>query len=214
MFKQIQSGFAKFFTKERILIISVFILLSWVLISYSGTKGMYNKEGFSVSDYLGGGDSGFQPTASSHSPPSSIQQQAAPIIPEQSAPVQKAPSVIQSVQPSLPSSSSSSFNSSSGSTASPFSQQAASPSDLLPKDENSQWAALNPSALSQGSALMPDLLQAGYHIGMDTIGQTLRNPNLQLRSDPIIQKQDIGPWNMSTIEADIGRVPLEIGLNN
>lgn len=87
----------------------------------------------------------------------------------------------------------------------------ANPSDLLPKDKNSQWAALNPVGMNQGDVLMPDLLQAGYHIGLDTIGQSLRNANLQLRSDPIIQKQDIGPWNQSTIEPDFGRVPLEVG---
>ena len=57
----------------------------------------------------------------------------------------------------------------------------------------------------------PDLLQAGYHIGLDTIGQTLRNANLQLRSDPIIPKTVVGPWLQSTIEPDIARVPLEIG---
>jgi hypothetical protein len=87
-------------------------------------------------------------------------------------------------------------------------QPIAQPSDLLPNDQNSQWAALNPSSLNGG---MPDLLQAGYHIGLDTIGQTLKNANLQLRSDPIIPKANIGPWNQSTIEPDIGRVPLEIG---
>jgi hypothetical protein len=90
------------------------------------------------------------------------------------------------------------------------SQPVANPSDLLPQDQNSQWAALNPSAVNQGG--MPDLLQAGYHIGLDTIGQTLRNANLQLRSDPIIPKQEVGPWNHSTIEPDLGRVPLEIGV--
>jgi hypothetical protein len=90
-------------------------------------------------------------------------------------------------------------------------QPVANPSDLLPKDKNSQWAALNPSAANQGDILMPDLLQAGYHIGLDTIGQTLRNPNYQLRSDPVIPKSDVGPWNHSTIEPDIGRVPLELG---
>ena len=84
------------------------------------------------------------------------------------------------------------------------------PSDLLPQDQNSEWAALNP--VNQGSAAMPDLLQAGYHIGLDTIGQTLRNPNYQLRSDPIIPKAEVGPWNKSTIEPDLGRVPLEVGV--
>jgi hypothetical protein len=89
-------------------------------------------------------------------------------------------------------------------------QPVANPAELLPVDHNSQWAALNPS-MGQGTVNMPDLLQAGYHIGLDTIGQTLRNANLQLRSDPIIPKMDIGPWNQSTIEPDLGRVPLEIG---
>jgi hypothetical protein len=65
--------------------------------------------------------------------------------------------------------------------------------------------------MNQGDVLMPDLLQAGYHIGIDTIGQTLRNANLQLRSDPIISKSDIGPWMQSTIEPDLARVPLELG---
>ncbi len=84
----------------------------------------------------------------------------------------------------------------------------ANPTDLLPSDANSEWAALNPS---MNAGATPDLLQAGYHIGLDTIGQTLRNANLQLRSDPVIPKSDIGPWMQSTIEPDIGRVPLEIG---
>jgi len=91
-------------------------------------------------------------------------------------------------------------------------QQSIQPSELLPVDANSQWAALNP--VNQGNIAMPDLLQAGYHIGLDTIGQTLRNPNYQLRSDPIIQKQEIGPWNQSTIEPDLGRVPLEVGVGS
>jgi len=88
----------------------------------------------------------------------------------------------------------------------------ANPSELLPKDDNSQWSSLNP--VSQSNPQMPDLLQAGYHIGLDTIGQTMKNANLQLRSDPVIQKADIGPWNQSTIEPDLMRVPLEVGAKN
>jgi hypothetical protein len=90
-------------------------------------------------------------------------------------------------------------------------QAVANPTDLLPQDKNSEWAALNPVAMNQGNIAMPDLLQAGYHIGLDTIGQTLRNANLQLRSDPIIKRADVGPWNQSTIEPDLARVPLEVG---
>ena len=76
-------------------------------------------------------------------------------------------------------------------------QPVTDPKDLLPKDSNSQWANLNP-VQSQG---MPDLLQAGSHYGIDSIGQSMRNANLQLRSDPYIPINDnISPWNNSTIE--------------
>jgi len=82
-----------------------------------------------------------------------------------------------------------------------------SPSDLLPTDHNSEWAKLNPTANLNGS---PDLLQPGYHIG--TVSQVLRNANLQLRADPVIPKMDnVSPWGLSTIEPDLGRVPLEVG---
>lgn len=85
------------------------------------------------------------------------------------------------------------------------SQQTASPSELLPNDANSQWASLNPMSQTQ----MPDLLQAGYHIGLDTIGQSLKNSNLQLRSDPVIPQMETGPWNKSTIEPDTTRGGLD-----
>jgi hypothetical protein len=85
------------------------------------------------------------------------------------------------------------------------------PGDLLPDDVNCKWGSLNNLDMKQGDILNGDMLQAGYHIGLDTIGQTLKNANLQLRSDPIIPKQDVGPWNQSTYEPDYGRIPLEVG---
>ena len=85
----------------------------------------------------------------------------------------------------------------------------ANPIDLLPKDANNKWTSLN--NLNGANINMPDLLQAGVHIGLDTVGQSLRNANLQERSDPIIPVVDTGPWHKSTIEPDYGRVPLEIG---
>ena len=88
-------------------------------------------------------------------------------------------------------------------------QLVANPADLLPKDQNSEWSKLNP--ISNSNPMIPDLLQAGSLIGLDTIGQTLKNANLQLRSDPVIVKQNVGPWNNSTYEPDLGRVPLELG---
>lgn len=83
------------------------------------------------------------------------------------------------------------------------------PSDLLPKDTNSQWAQLNP--VGQGELSNVNFLKAGYQIGIDTVGQSLRNANLQERSDPVIPQMSVGPWNMSTITPDYMRPPLEIG---
>lgn len=90
-------------------------------------------------------------------------------------------------------------------------QPVANPSDLLPTDKNSEWNNLNPTNIDADGVKMPDLLEAGYHIGLDTIGQSMRNANLQLRSDPTIPKSDVGPWNQSTIDGDSTRQQLEIG---
>jgi len=83
------------------------------------------------------------------------------------------------------------------------------PAELLPKDSNSQWAQLNPTG--KGELANVNLLKAGYHIGIDTIGQTLRNANLQIRSEPPNPQLNVGPWNQSTIDSDFMRPPLEIG---
>ena len=88
-------------------------------------------------------------------------------------------------------------------------QPIANTSDLLPKDKNSEWNNLNPTSISDEGVKTPDLIEAGYHVG--AISQSLRNANLQLRSDPVISKVDIGPWNQSTIDANTTRQTLEIG---
>jgi hypothetical protein len=84
------------------------------------------------------------------------------------------------------------------------------PADLLPKDsQNNQWAQLNP--VGKGDLANINLLKEGYHIGIDTIGQTLRNANLQIRSEPPNPQINVGPWNLSTITPDFMRPPLELG---
>ena len=83
------------------------------------------------------------------------------------------------------------------------------PAELLPKDSNSQWAQLNPTG--KGVLANVNLLKAGYHIGIDTVGQSLRNANLQIRSEPPNPQLNVGPWMQSTIEPDFMRPPLEIG---
>ena len=83
-------------------------------------------------------------------------------------------------------------------------------SDLLPKDAgNSKWGQINPA----GSGLLGDqnFLTAGYHVGINTIGQSLRNANLQLRSEPPNPQVAVSPWGISTIEPDVRAVAFEIG---
>jgi hypothetical protein len=84
------------------------------------------------------------------------------------------------------------------------------PSDLLPRDTNSQWAQLNPSG--KGELANINLLRAGYHYGIDTIGSSLRNANLQIRSEPPNPQLYTGPWQQSTITPDFMRPPLELGV--
>ncbi len=81
------------------------------------------------------------------------------------------------------------------------------PSQLLPKDTNNQWSQLNP--VGQGNLADVKLLSAGDQIG--AISAARKNPNLQLRSEPPIQKQNVGIWNISTYEPDLMRPSLEIG---
>lgn len=82
--------------------------------------------------------------------------------------------------------------------------------DLLPKDAaNSKWAQMNPAG--QGDIRDQNFLTAGYHIGVNTVGQSLRNANYQLRSEPPNPQMPVSPWNISTITPDTNRRPLEIG---
>ena len=174
----LSSGLRKFFTKDRVLIVVGFIVLSVVFMYYSSGKTSII-DGMNTQEQAGA-------TAPNN------QNQATPlkIGNESNAEEKEKEKDKEGFQGYC-------------------TQDVANPSELLPKDDNSQWASLNP--VSQSNPQMPDLLQAGYHIGLDTVGQTMKNANLQLRSDPVIQKSDIGPWNQSTIEPDLMRVPLEVG---
>ena len=79
-------------------------------------------------------------------------------------------------------------------------------SSLLPKgtQEEESFAEFAPANIS-GKNFVDS---TKYVIGMQS--QTLRNANLQLRSDPPISKENICPWNNSTINPEVRR-PLEMG---
>lgn len=94
-------------------------------------------------------------------------------------------------------------------TQNEYPKQQLTSQELLPQDNSSQWAQVYPSG--EGSLKDRNFLQAGYHIGINTVGQTLRNANLQLRSEPPCPQVKVSPWIQSTIEPDLGRKPFEIG---
>lgn len=82
------------------------------------------------------------------------------------------------------------------------------PSELLPKDPNSVWAQQNP--MGTGSLKGKNFLSAGALIGINTVGQSLRNGNYQIRSEPPNPQVAVSVWNQSTIEPDVNRRNLEI----
>jgi hypothetical protein len=82
------------------------------------------------------------------------------------------------------------------------------PSELLPKDPNSVWAQQNP--MGTGSLKGKNFLSAGALIGVNTVGQSLRNANYQLRSEPPNPQVAVSVFNQTTIEPDVNRRNLEI----
>jgi hypothetical protein len=84
------------------------------------------------------------------------------------------------------------------------------PSDLLPNDTNNSWANMNP--VGNADLRNVNLLNPTQLTGINTQGSSLRNPNLQLRSEPPNPRMNTNcPWNISTIEGDQFRKTLEIG---
>jgi hypothetical protein len=82
------------------------------------------------------------------------------------------------------------------------------PSELLPKDMNSVWAQQNP--MGTGSLKGKNFLSAGALIGVNTVGQSLRNANYQLRSEPANPQVPVSVFNVSTIEPDANRRNFEV----
>lgn len=89
-----------------------------------------------------------------------------------------------------------------------FPKDTLSPEELLPSNQATTWSAANPNG--DGKLSDQNFLHAGYHVGINTVGQTLRNANLQLRSEPPNPTKKVGPWMQSTIEPDLNRKALEI----
>jgi hypothetical protein len=82
--------------------------------------------------------------------------------------------------------------------------------DLLPNhDASSDFASRYPSGA--GALSDKNFLTSGYHVGINTVGTSLRNANVGIRSEPANPIGHVSPWNNTTITPDLNRRPLEIG---
>lgn len=78
--------------------------------------------------------------------------------------------------------------------------------DLLPREE--PVAAEFGEFAPKGELLEQNLIDASKLVGVDTVGSSLKNANYSLRRDPVIPKQDVGPWTTSSYTPDLLRKPL------
>ena len=89
-------------------------------------------------------------------------------------------------------------------------QEPVKPEELLPaENEADNWARANPKG--EGSLELKNFTEAAFHIGVDTQGNSLRNANLQIRSEPPNPLRPVSIFNNSTIGPDPYRKNLEIG---
>jgi hypothetical protein len=93
-----------------------------------------------------------------------------------------------------------------------YPQPALKPEDLLPAQESKAIQEFNiAQPIGEGILADVNLLDAGSHIGINSVGQSLRNANLQVRSEPPNPQVNVSPWMNTTIGPDLPRRPLEIG---
>ena len=86
------------------------------------------------------------------------------------------------------------------------------PKDLLPKNQAAaDFEKQNPDG--EGILKGVNYLDATYHVGVNTVGQSLRNANLNLRAEPPNPRVAVSPWLNSTIDTDLSRKALGDNLN-
>lgn len=80
--------------------------------------------------------------------------------------------------------------------------------DLLPNNVSNDWDSYCKGSASQQIDPTDFLLDP---IMVQTLGPTLRNANLQIRSEPPNPQMKVSPWLQSTINPEQFRRPLDIG---
>jgi hypothetical protein len=94
-----------------------------------------------------------------------------------------------------------------------YPQNRLSPQDLLPTEDAGKIEELNQQMQNSGEGYLAgvNFLDAGFNIGINTIGQSLRNANLNLRAEPPNPRTMVSPWLNSTIDIDLQRKSLGDG---
>ena len=90
-----------------------------------------------------------------------------------------------------------------------FPQKILTAEELLPRDDSAAISDFNQEyPIGEGIQRGINYLSAGYQIGVNTVGQSLRNANRQIRAEPPNPQVNVSPWLNSTIGPDLERKPL------
>jgi hypothetical protein len=93
-----------------------------------------------------------------------------------------------------------------------FPQKILTANELLPHDDSAAISDFNQDyPIGEGVKRGIEYLNSGYHIGVDTVGQSLRNANRQIRGEPPNPQVSVSPWLNSTIGPDLERRSLDGG---
>ena len=79
--------------------------------------------------------------------------------------------------------------------------------DLLPQEVNKDWfeSDFSNARIKIGN---DNLINTDrYMVGINTVGQSLKNPSYDLRPSPPCPKVTVSPWNNSTVEPDFNIKP-------
>lgn len=179
----------QYMKSHQVLTIIASLVLVWAIYNYSGSKSMFP-------EYMSNGSGSGSSSNRRNKGNQNGSGQGVPMAVDDSSVYNQLDSVAASASSTM------------GLPANCSGQANINPADLLPKDNNSSW---NLKPMGSGDFLGVNLLNAGQLIGVDTIGSSLRNANLQVRSEPPNPQLQVSPWMNTTIEPDPFRAPLEIG---
>lgn len=92
-----------------------------------------------------------------------------------------------------------------------YPQKVLTANELLPRDDSASISDFNQSyPIGEGVLRGINYLSSGYHIGVNTVGQSLRNANRQIRGEPPNPQVSVSPWLNTTIGPDLERRSLDV----